>query len=103
MNISMNSSTSKSISSSNNKSSKISRSSSKSSSKMISSFFGKKNKKIITNTPLEMINEEPVIKIPKRYKTVKDCGIDVADDKLLFCVLKHYDLETKELNPAFAG
>jgi hypothetical protein len=96
----MNSSTSKSIS--NNKSSKISRSSSnRSSSNMINTFFGKKNKKIITNSPLEMINEEPVIKIPKRYKTLEDCGKDVANDKLLFCVLKHYELETIELNPAF--
>jgi len=51
--------------------------------------------------PLEMINEEPVVKIPKRYKTVEDCGKDAADDKLLFCVLKHYELETIELKPAF--
>lgn len=41
---------------------------------------------------------EPVV---TKYKTVEDCGIDAADDKLLFCVLKHYELETLELNQAF--
>ena len=87
-------------SSTSNKSSKISRSSS-SSRKMISNIFGKTPKKIITNSPLEMINEEPIIKIPKRYKTLEDCGKDVVNDKLLFCVLKHYNPETIELNPAF--
>jgi len=68
---------------------------------MISNIFKKVPKKIITTSPLEMINEEPVIKIPKRYKTLEDCGIDAANDKLLFCVLKHYELETLELNQAF--
>jgi hypothetical protein len=40
-----------------------------------------------------------------KYKTLEDCGKDVANDKLLFCVLKHYNPEynpeTIELNPAF--
>jgi hypothetical protein len=81
-------------------SSRSSRSSKSSISKSSSKNFGKipKKRKI---TPLEMINEEPDVKTPKRYKTVEDCEKDVANDKLLFCVLKHYEVKKIELNPAF--
>ena len=84
--------------------SSISRSNISSSRNTISKIFGKTPKKITIN-PLEIINEEssevPELPVVKKYKTVKDCGKDVVDDKLLFCVLNRYAPETIELKPAF--